>query len=519
MKRIANALDKLNGEKMAYAVFVLCTSAAIALPAQTFTTLYTFCSQSRCADGLGPYAALVQGASGDGYGTTEFGGTGTGCAVLSSFGCGTVFKITPGGRLTTLHSFCSQAGCPDGLQPWAGLVQATDGDFYGTTREGGAYPGPIGDGGGTVFKITPSGTLTTVYSFCSQFVNHFCVDGGNPWAGLIQATDGYLYGTTTNGGPNNGGTVFKITPSGTLTTLYNFCSQPNCTDGGGPIGLTQATDGHLYGTTSVGGAYYEGTVFKITTSGTLTTLYSFCSQRGCPDGSFPYGTLVQATDGDFYGTTLTGGASNCQPTSCGTVFKITPSGTLTTLYSFSGTDGANPYGGLIQATNGDFYGTTTAGGISGCSSGDEDGCGTIFKITPSGTLTTLHLFCLMGEPCTDGTYPNGGLVQATNGTFYGTTLNGATARGSGTIFSLSVGLGSFVEPEPTSGAVGAPVNILGSDLTGATSLTFDGTAATFTVVSGTLITTTVPAGATTGKVQVVTPGGTLSSNVPFRVRP
>ncbi len=174
--------------------------------------------------------------------------------------------------------------------------------------------------------------------------------------------------------------------------------------------------------------------------------------------------------------------------------------------------------GLVQATNGDFYGTTSLGGRGGAGPCAASGCGTIFKVTPSGTLTTLHDFCLMGTPCADGEMPFAGLVQATNGTFYGATEQGG-ANNAGTIFSLSVGLGPFVETQLTSGEPGAAVRILGSDLTGATSVSFNGTAATFTVVSGTLITTTVPASASTGTVQVVTSGGTLSSNVPFRVLP
>jgi uncharacterized repeat protein (TIGR03803 family) len=207
----------------------------------------------------------------------------------------------------------------------------------------------------------------------------------------------------------------------------------------------------------------------------------------------------------------------------GTVFKITPSGTLTTLYSFcsqSGcTDGYGPV--LLQATDGNFYGTTVYGGANttGCGGG---GCGTVFKITPSGTLTTLYSFCSQSG-CTDGSGPNS-LVQDTNGMFYGTTFGGGLTNclgGCGTVFSLSVGLGPFVETQPNWGRAGRPIEILGTNLTGATSVTFNGTPAVFRVVPNlnSLIKTTVPEGATTGYVQVVTPGGTLSSNVPFRVLP
>ena len=193
----------------------------------------------------------------------------------------------------------------------------------------------------------------------------------------------------------------------------------------------------------------------------------------------------------------------------GTVFKITPTGTLTTLHSFNGTtDGATPAAGLVQATNGDFYGTASSG---------ANGYGTVFKITPSGTLTTLYRFCHQTH-CPDGATPYAGLVQDTTGDFYGTTSEGGS-NNDGTVFRLSVGLGPFVKPRPPYGKVGAAVKILGTNLTGAASVSFNGTAAVFTVVSPSLITTTLPAGASSGKVQVVTPSGTLSSNASFLVVP
>jgi uncharacterized repeat protein (TIGR03803 family) len=210
--------------------------------------------------------------------------------------------------------------------------------------------------------------------------------------------------------------------------------------------------------------------------------------------------LLQATDGNFYGTTSGGGIY-----AAGTVFKITPSGKLRTLHSFCCGD-INP-SGLVQATDENFYGTTSSGGANGW--------GTVFKITRSGTLTTLYNFCSKSA-CPDGANPLG-LVQDTDGSFYGTTYTGG-ANNDGTVFRLSVHLGPFVETQPTSGKVGATVKILGTNLTGASRVTFHGAAAAFKVVSSSLITTTVPVGATTGRVQVVTPGGTLSSNVPFRVR-
>jgi uncharacterized repeat protein (TIGR03803 family) len=456
----------------------LFATIAIALPAQTLTTLHSFDGK----DGVSPWAGLVQATNGSLYGTTIRGGAG---------GSGTVFGITPSGTLT---SFAVKYG----MLPYGGLVQAADGNLYGATSAGGAVFG------GTVFKITPSGTLTTLYSFCSQ---SGCADGSDPYASLIQAANGDLYGTTLGGGANGDGTVFSITTSGTLTTLYSFCSQSGCTDGAAPeAALVQAPDGNFYGTTNNGGGVSgSGTVFKLTATGTLTTLYTFCSQGGalCTDGASPSAGLIQSTNGNFYGTTYIGGTNGI-----GTVFQITPAGALTTLYNFGSQsgDGANP-NALVEASNGELYGTTEAAGANGA--------GTIFKVTPSGTLTTLYNFCSQTS-CTDGADPQGGLVQDTNGSLYGTTYGGG-ANGDGTVFRLAVGLGSFLETQPASGVAGTAVDILGSGLTGATSVTFNGTAAVFTVVSSSEITTTVPAGATSGKVKVVTPSRTLSSDLSFRV--
>ena len=243
---------------------------------------------------------------------------------------------------------------------------------------------------------------------------------------------------------------------------------------------------------------------------TFTTLHSF---EGA-DGQNPLDALIQATDGNLYGTTQVGGVGNsCQiPAGCGTVFKISLSGDLTTLYSFCAqatcTDGAVPVGGVIQGTDGNLYGTTVAGGT---------GYGTLFQLTPAGVLTTLHTFC--SQPaCTDGYAPEASLMQATNGTFYGTTYTGGS-NDAGTIFSLNMGLRPFVETEPTFGNVGTTLVILGNNMTSATGVSFNGAAAAFTVISSTEITTTVPTGATTGTVEVVTPAGTLDSNSKFRVIP
>jgi uncharacterized repeat protein (TIGR03803 family) len=470
------------GWRKVYTLFVLLTAATTALSAQTLTTLATF----NGPNGSNPYLAnLVQGTDGNFYGVTQFGGANNN-VLCGNSGCGTIFEITASGQLTTLYNFCSLGKCADGALPTGTLVQVANGNFYGTTNNGGPK------NFGTVFEITPAGVLTTLYNFCSLAA---CADGAVPVAGLVRATDGNFYGTTLRGGAHNQGSVFKITAAGKLTTLYSFYQG----NGEFPVGaLIQATDGNLYGTTSQGGF---GTIFRITTAGVFTRLHLFSMSEGMnPDTA-----LVQASDGNLYGTAFYGGTGGR-----GTVFKfgIHPLTGLTVLHSFDETDGSYPNGPLVQATDGKLYGTTYAGG------GPID-FGTIFAITTSGSLTSLYNFCSLPN-CADGELPAAGLIQGTDGTLYGTTT--LTEAGVvGTVFGFSVGLNPFVETRPTSGFHGTTVTILGNNLTGATSVTFNGAAATFTVVSSTEINTTVPLGATTGFVKVTTPGGTLKSNVIFRV--
>ena len=425
--RIARWLHSYQSLSSPICVLLLLLSAAATVShAQTLTTLVKLNE----TDGANPYAGLVQGPDGNFYGTTNLGGDNGNC---NPYGCGTVFKITPQGTLTSLYSFCSQFSCPDGANPQAGLVQGADGNFYGTTV--------ASSHGGTVFKITPDGAFNMLYDFCTQ---SGCPDGEEPYAGLVQGPDGNFYGTTSSGGAHGGGTVFKMTPEGALTTLYNFCTQPQCADGAAPrVGLLQASDGNFYGTTHFGGGSNCGgggcgTIFKISPEGTLTRLYAFCLQSGCQDGAVPDAMLVQATDGNFYGVTFLGGTSpNCPPVGCGTIFKITAAGALTTLYDFcpqSGcADGTGPAAGLVQATDGNLYGTTYSAGTNG-------GLGTIFKVTPGGALTTLHTF-----NGTDGANPQAVLLQATDGNFYATTYGGGNnpnncLGGCGTVFRLSVGI-------------------------------------------------------------------------------
>jgi uncharacterized repeat protein (TIGR03803 family) len=457
--------------KIAYAVCILWV-AAIAASAQNYQTVANFDGSG--GGGANPWA-LVQGPDGNLYGTTYAGGINN---------VGTVSMLSATGNLTTIYSFCTQSNCTDGSFPAAGLVLGTDGYFYGTTRTGGL------NGLGTVFRITTGGKLKVLHS-CAV------TDCEVPVTALVQATDGNFYGATSSGGTFGYGTIFRINRTGKVTILHSF----DFTDGANPAAaLVQGSDGNFYGTTPYGGSTACvlgcGTVFKITLAGTFTTLHSFDQTE-----TYPYSELIQASDGSFYGTTQYGGDFGD-----GTIYRITNTGTLTLLHSFNSSEGMFPVYGLIQATDGNFYGTTVYGGPSNG--------GTIFSLTHSGTLTTLYSF--LGYP-SDGLRPTATLVQATSGVLFGTTAFGGTDD-TGTVFSLSLGLSPFVKTLPSTGMVGSAVTILGTNLTGTTSVTFNGTSSTFTLVSPTLIKTTVPAGATTGRVQVETAGSTLTSSTVFRVK-
>jgi uncharacterized repeat protein (TIGR03803 family) len=330
-------------------------------------------------DGSSPAAALIQAADGNFYGTTASGGTSD---------LGTVFRMTPAGTVTVLHAFVG--GKTDGAKPQAALIQATDGNFYGTTSSGGPSDN------GTVFQMTPGGTVTVLHAFAGG-----TTDGANPTAALIQATDGNFYGTTSSGGTSAFfGTVFKMTPGGALTILYSFTDVFTGGVPGAPYAsLIQATDGNFYGTTVADQGIHVayGTIFKMTPGGTATVLNGLAS----------YASLIQATDGNFYGTSVSGLLSPQE----WTAFKMAPSGTVTTLASGVGAGRA----ALIQATDGNFYGTTAS---------------TVFKMTASGTITVLHAF-------TGGSVAGleGSLIQATDGNFYGTGYSGG-ASGAGVVFRL-----------------------------------------------------------------------------------
>jgi uncharacterized repeat protein (TIGR03803 family) len=459
-------MRKLSLAKASCLLLGICLALAIHAPAQTFTVLQNF-SQSD------PTAALVQGLDGNFYGTIGGGSIGFE---------GNVYTLTPSGTYNVIAQPCCYSYAPE--------VLASNGYFYGSTQQGGTA------GEGSIYKMTPSGALTTIYSFCTTS----CDDGAYPSAPLVQLGNGDLYGVSNT-------SVFKITLAGALTTLYNFCN-PNCNLGlVSPTGLVLGQDGNFYGSASSNTS--DGFIFKMTPSGTVTTLHTFSGS----DGSTPVGSMVQAANGYLYGVTLTGGTGVSRACgefgSCGTIFKISAGGTFTTVHDFAGTDGANPYAGLVLGSDGNLYGTTSNGGNNASNSG------TVFVVKPSGGFATLYNFCSQTY-CLDGANPQVPLMQATSGILYGVTRNGGTQT-NGIFFSLSRGLRPFVQTIPAQGNVGTKVIILGNGLTGATGVAFHGVAATFSVLSDTEMTATVPTGATTGAVVVTTPGATLDSNVAFRV--
>jgi uncharacterized repeat protein (TIGR03803 family) len=406
-------------------------SASVTIGPYTETPVYSFTSLT---DGAAP-RPLILASDGYFYGAAQLGGTG--CST--SYGCGTVFKVDSSGNVTSLHQFTGD----DGANPIGALIQASDGDFYGMTQWGGAY------NEGAIFEVDSTGSLKTLYSFTGGS------DGAQPSGALVIGTDGYFYGVTFLGGDYDAGAVFKADSSGDIVLLYSFSGG---TDGYGPQALIQARDGDFYGTTQNGGnssctAFGGsgcGTVFKIDTAGHLTTLYSF---TGGTDGAQPEEALLEVGEGLFYGTTLFGGDPSCTVstyTGCGTIFAIDSLGDFSMLHGFSGgSEGGVPFSSLIQASDGDFYGTATAGGDPSCSviaSGETYstyiGCGTVFKMDSADDVSALYSFT--GSP-SDGSNPFATLVEGSDGYLYGTTRWGGTDSscpytndgGCGTVFKVS----------------------------------------------------------------------------------
>ena len=356
-----------------------------------------------------PDHALTPGNDGNFYGVTPQGGAN---------GDGEVFRVTPAGTVTVLHSFNANV---DGYNPECTLVLASNGDFYGTTQYGGPQRASgTGDyGNGTVFQITPGGTFTVLHTFYSDAF----ADGTQPQAGLVEGSEGLLYGTTSSGGGGGGsgdGTIFQISITGAFRTLHPFDFHQTGTGGYGSTSpLARGRNGTFYGVAS-GGDNGVGTVFNLAADGTYTTLYDF----NVTDGSGPIGGLTQDGGGNFYGMTQSGGQRGASGD--GTIYKITTDGVLTTLHNFGSTDaGAPSASGFLLATDGNLYAAAEHGG---------NYYGNIFQCTLTGTLTDVHDF----TSDSGSYYPAGGLAQAGDGTFYGTTTEGGASL-FGTVFHLAVG--------------------------------------------------------------------------------
>lgn len=385
------------------------SSASVTIGPYAIQNIESFTS---LADGAAPSASLIQASDTYFYGTAQQGGTN---------GYGTVFRVDSTGKdIATVHDFSES----DGAYPTGPLIQASDHNLYGTTEFGGTY------NEGTVFEVNiATQTFSTVYSFSGGN------DGGDVLSGLIEA-GGYFYGTTFSGGQYSSGTVFKMSLSGDITVLYSFTGGA---DGDGPEGIILGSDGYFYGGTqnggdpscSDGGGIGCGVVFKMDANGNLQVLHTFTGS----DGAQIDESLFQSpVDHDFYGTTLFGGDPNCTVSTysgCGSIFRVDSSGIFTELHQFTGgADGGVPFSSLIQASDGDFYGTATAGGDPSCSviaSGENfptyNGCGTVFKMDSSGNVNALYSF--KGSP-TDGSNPFSSLLVGNDGYFYGTTRWGGS---------------------------------------------------------------------------------------------
>ena len=361
------------------------------ISAHILTTLHSF----NATDGANPETeVLTEGVDGNLYGTTYRGG------VSVKKQGGTVFQMSPAGGFAVIHFFQRF----DGRNPVAGLVLGSDGLFYGTTSS----RVPYSPTGGTIFSISSSGSLIVLAKLGKRLAN--------PVAPLVQGADGNFYGTTPGGGGfASPGAIFQIKQSGQLNLIHRFTGGA---DGDHPLGgLIQGADGAFYGTCSLGGQANKGTIYRVTSDGSFTTLYSFSGS----DGASPFGGLILANDGNFYGTTEIGGTYNV-----GTIFRMTPAGSVSTLHSFNISDGAAPYAPLLQASDGKLYGTTDSGGVQNK--------GTIFSITTDGIFASLYVF-----DGVHGTGPEGGLMQHTNGLLYGTTTFGGESN-LGTLYSLDLGL-------------------------------------------------------------------------------
>ena len=452
--------------------------------AQTYKMLYTYPNTDVNDSGITWPSVLSQGQDGDLYSTIQTNGTTT---------YGTVYKMTTGGAYSAVYTFCTEAApCTlTGGYPTGGVTLGFDGNLWGTTSGGGK------DGAGTVFKITPAGALTKVYDFTNG------KDDSAPNYPPLQGQDGNMYGVSEEQYNTQYGSFFKLTTKGAMSP-HPF----NYTNGQTPNLPAQGNDGNFYGTAQSGGdaTCRCGVIYKATAGGTITVLHKFTGYASSTvyDGNRPIGILAQDSDGNFYGTTYQGGKFNE-----GTVFKITPAGTYTLLYSFGSVtgDGLLPIAALTVGTDGNLYGAASKGG--------KAGYGALYEITTAGKEKLLYSFCVIA--CTDGYVPTTPLVLHTDGIFYGNTAG--SSLGGSVFYSLKTGLKPFVKLVTWSAKIGATVEILGQGFTSATGVTFAGVAAKFNNISDTYMTAVVPAGAKTGVVTVKTFTSTMTGDRTLLVVP
>jgi uncharacterized repeat protein (TIGR03803 family) len=414
------ALKYLPSKLVLLAAFLglLVTTGEIA-QAQTYSLLYTFCSLHNCTDGSAPNPNLIVDGEGNVYGTTENGGNN---------GWGTAFEITPSGVEKLLYSFDSLS---TGLGPSGGLIQDASGNFYGVTVVGGDHQDKSLCGGlgcGVVYQLSQAGTETVLFAFFNS-QNPQTYEGIRPFGPVLRDANGNLFGTTDGFGQKMTGSVFELTAGGSESVLHWFGSYMG--DGKFPNpGLVMDARGNIYGTTSRGGHYGWGSVFQINAAGVESIIYAFRKRKTLPNGNVPKAGLLLDANGNLYGTTVYGGSSTSCYGGCGTVFELSPGGVAKVLYSFNGMpDGVGPAGSLIMDPQGNFYGTTEFGGVYGQ--------GTVFKVTPAGVETILYSF----SGGADGGNPMDGLTMDATGNLYGTTLQGGNTTqcrgGCGVLFKVT----------------------------------------------------------------------------------
>lgn len=452
----------------AFKPIVLCLALAIpALAQPAITVIATF-----PANPLVPFQ-LIQGAGGNFYGVTTFGG---------HHEMGTIFRMTPQGNLSKVFTFNGA----NGARPMAALVQGRGGNFYGTTQQGGT------SGQGTIFKMSRAGTLQTLRSFVCHQAS--CPDGDFPDTKLVRGLDGSYYGTTYVGGSAQKGVVFRIGPQGSFVVLHSF-GHPTKKLGAYPRGpLLLASDGNLYGTCERGGAYGMGTIFMVTPQGQVKLFHTFGPQD--TEGIGPAGDLVEGSDGNLYGNTEVGGANQW-----GTLFKISLHGTYQKIYDFP--SGSSLFlRSLLQASDGNLWGIFNYYNI--------------YAISTSGSI--VHNIDMLAQ----GVAPISALMQGSDGKLY---AGGDDINHGDKIVILAIYAGllpptpTIAEFRPASGLVGNEVVVSGANYVGATGVTFNGVSASFVVNASGVITATVPAGASSGPIQVTTPGGTVAGQTDFTVLP